>query len=84
MPFLVQKIIVAGDDPDGALLMAGGKLIAILCQLSALHGKRMGRWHVEWIAGSTGAFFDDFPDLETACAMLGHRLKRDLGIASAA
>jgi hypothetical protein len=84
MSFVVQKIVLAGDDPEGALLMADARLIAMLCRLSALHGARQGRWRVEWLAGSTGAFFDDFTDLETACATVRHRLTRNLGTANAA
>jgi hypothetical protein len=55
----------SGDD-EGALLMDGDRLVALLCRLGPLHDAAAGRWFVEWSSAPAGRSIGDFPDIATA------------------
>jgi len=76
--FTVQHIRLAhGDDVDGALILEGDTLIAVLSQLSFDHGARAGRWFLECGFGPAFDGAEDFADLQAACDWIVDRQTSD-------
>ncbi len=83
----LQSIQVAtgSSDEEGMLVLAAGRLIAVLVRLSADHreSKLQDRWFLEVGFGNLGAgLTPTFADLDEARAWIARRLPADLMLSS--
>lgn len=71
MTLTVQPVLLGNpDDQDGVLVFDGGRLVAVLCRLSATHGHRAGQWFLESSFGVAALDTDMFGTIEQACASI--------------
>jgi hypothetical protein len=71
MILTVQSIPLGNpDDQDGALVLDGDRLVAVLCRLSAGHGDLAGQWFLECSFGVGALDETTYDTSDQACASI--------------
>lgn len=75
MSLVLEPVRIAVEEGEGVLVFSGGRLVAVLAQLSALHGSLEGCWFPEAIFGPIGTPFNMvFEDLHEAEAWFANKV----------
>lgn len=78
MKLELQPTRVAGPDADGLLVLSERGLVAVLVQLSSMHGEAAGQWFLEAGFGELDRHKHAlFPDLDTAQGWIAARTQRN-------
>lgn len=77
LTFQPVRVETGVEDEDGCLVFADARLVAVLVQLSDLHGDAAGQWFLEHGFGRLdGPVHPTFLDIDAAQAWIAGRLGR--------
>jgi hypothetical protein len=75
--YTVQPIRLAnGEDSEGALVLSGSLLMAVLSRLSEQHGSSEGHWFLECGFGAAAYCHEEFASIDAAIAWLERHGKK--------